>query len=206
MAVPLMILAIGAVVAGYVGVPPALGGSNRIDRFLEPSFTVESPASAAGSEQSTAGAEHLAPEPSEGQPVAARHETPTEAPEREFMVFATVIALAGIALSWVLFLKRRRAADALAARFPGLYRLLLNKYYVDEVYDAAVVKPMVEGSEHGLWRTVDAGLIDGSVNGVGRLVRGAGGILRLAQTGSIRAYAASLFIGVVLVLAYYVWR
>ncbi len=92
------------------------------------------------------------------------------------------------------------------ARFAGLYRLLLNKYYVDEVYDAAVVKPIVEGSEHGLWRTVDAGLIDGSVNGIGRLVRGAGGILRLAQTGSIRAYAASLFIGVVLVLAYYVWR
>ncbi|MGE5357767.1 MAG: NADH-quinone oxidoreductase subunit L [Bacteroidales bacterium] len=206
MAVPLMILAIGAVVAGYVGVPPALGGSNRIDRFLEPSFTVEAPAAVAGSEPATTGVEHLPPGPSESQPVAAGHETPSEAPELGLMLFATVVALAGIALSWLLFLNRRQAADALAARFPGLYRLLLNKYYVDEAYDAVIVEPLVEGSEHGLWRTVDAGLIDGSVNGVGRLVRGVGGILRLAQTGSIRAYAASLFIGVVLVLAYYVWR
>jgi NADH-quinone oxidoreductase subunit L len=209
MAVPLMILAIGAVVAGYVGVPPALGGSNRIDQFLEPSFTVESPgapASPAAGAADIAGREQLPPGPTENQPVAAGHETPHEAPELGLMLLATVVALAGIALSAFLFLTRRQAAAALAARFPGLHRLLLNKYYVDEAYDAAVVRPLVEGSEHGLWRTVDAGLIDGSVNGLGRLVRGAGGILRLAQTGSIRAYAASLFIGAILILGWYLWQ
>jgi NADH-quinone oxidoreductase subunit L len=206
MAVPLMILAVGAVLAGYVGVPPALRGSNRIDQFLEPSFTVEAPAGeSAGGHAATFG-EQLSPGPGESQPVVAGHETPQEAPELGLMLFATLVALGGIALSAYLFLVRRQMADMLATRFAGLHRLLLNKYYVDEAYNAALVKPIVEGSEHGLWRTVDAGVIDGSVNGIGRLVRGAGGVLRMAQTGSIRAYAASLFLGVVLVLGYLVLK
>jgi NADH-quinone oxidoreductase subunit L len=57
-----------------------------------------------------------------------------------------------------------------------------------------------------LWKIVDARLIDGSVNGVGRVVSGWSEILRRAQTGSVRAYAASLFLGVVAILGYYLWR
>ena len=83
---------------------------------------------------------------------------------------------------------------------------MLHKYYVDEAYQAVVVDPVVTASEKGLWRGVDAGLIDGAANGVGRLVRGTGGLLRTVQTGSLRAYAVSLLVGVVLILAYLVWR
>jgi NADH-quinone oxidoreductase subunit L len=198
MAVPLVILAIGAAAAGYVGVPPALGGANRIDRFLEPSFRVEAvaprPTAARGS-----GIE-------ERGETGAAHETPVGPNELGLMGLAAIVALAGIGVSTVLFLTRREAAAVLARRLAGIHRLLLRKYYVDEAYEAAIVNPVVTGSEKGLWLGIDVGLIDGAVNGIGRLVRDTSAVLRTAQTGSIRAYAASLFIGVVLILAYLVWR
>ena len=90
-------------------------------------------------------------------------------------------------------------ADAVAARFAGLHRLLLNKYYVDEIYDAAD-RPADQAScrRDGLWKGVDVGVIDGAVNGVGaRRCAARARVLRRLQTGSVRAYAASLFLGVV---------
>ena len=87
-----------------------------------------------------------------------------------------------------------------------MHKLLLNKYYVDELYDAIVVQPLKRVSESALWKRVDAGLIDGVVNGTGTLVRGSSAVLRMTQTGSIRTYAASLFFGVVVVLGYYLTR
>ncbi len=87
-----------------------------------------------------------------------------------------------------------------------MHRLLLNKYYVDELYDALIVQPIKRTSERALWRVVDAGVIDGAVNGAGSFVNGASAILRRLQTGSMRAYALSVFVGVVLILGYYVWR
>jgi NADH-quinone oxidoreductase subunit L len=83
--------------------------------------------------------------------------------------------------------------------------LLLNKYDVDEVYDAALVQPIKVLSTEGLWKRMDAEAIDGAVNGAGDSVRGLAQILRLAQTGSVRTYAASLMIGVVLMLGYWLW-
>jgi NADH-quinone oxidoreductase subunit L len=91
----------------------------------------------------------------------------------------------------------------MAARFPRLYRLLLGKYYVDEMYDAAIVQPIRLFSEVGLWRGVDGGVIDGAVDGTGLTVERGSGWLRRIQTGSIRAYAASVVIGVVLVVGYF---
>jgi NADH-quinone oxidoreductase subunit L len=91
-------------------------------------------------------------------------------------------------------------------RFAGLHRLLLNKYYVDELYDSAIVQPIKQLSTGGLWKGVDAGLIDGMVNGVGLTVRAGSGGLRRVQTGSVRTYAASLFLGVVLILGWYLWQ
>jgi NADH-quinone oxidoreductase subunit L len=84
--------------------------------------------------------------------------------------------------------------------------VLLNKYYVDEIYDAAIVQPIKRTSERALWRVFDAGVIDGAVNGAGSFVSGAGAILRRLQTGSMRTYALSVFVGVVVILGYYVWR
>jgi NADH-quinone oxidoreductase subunit L len=83
--------------------------------------------------------------------------------------------------------------------------VLLNKYYVDEIYDAAIVQPIRIVSEDGLWKGVDTGVIDRAVNGVGGLVTGSADVLRRFQTGSVRTYAASLFVGVVLILGYYLW-
>jgi NADH-quinone oxidoreductase subunit L len=71
---------------------------------------------------------------------------------------------------------------------------------VDEAYNAAVVDPIVQGSRTVLWRGIDAGLIDGTVNGVGARARGVGGILRMMQSGSIRTYAAWVVFGSVLVI------
>ena len=85
-------------------------------------------------------------------------------------------------------------------------RLLENKYYVDEIYDAAIVQPIRIVSEDGLWKGVDVGVIDRTVNGIGQAVGGTSEVLRLFHTGSVRVYAASVFFGVVLVLGYYLWR
>ena len=93
-----------------------------------------------------------------------------------------------------------------AQRWAGPHRLLSNKYYVDEIYNAVFVQPIKRVSETGLWKVVDAGLIDGIVNGVGLTVRGWSAVLRRVQTGSVRAYAMSIFVGVVAILGYYLWR
>jgi NADH-quinone oxidoreductase subunit L len=122
------------------------------------------------------------------------------------MLVLTLVALTGIGLAWVFFLRRRDLSDAAAVRFRGLHRMLLNKYYVDEIYDAAVVQPVRIVSEQALWKGVDVAVIDGAVNGAGVTVRGASGLLRRLQTGSIRAYAAALMIGAVMVLGYVLWR
>ena len=87
-----------------------------------------------------------------------------------------------------------------------IYTLLLNKYYVDELYDAMIVQPIKQMSALLLWRGVDAGLIDVSVNGIAALMLGLSTRLRLLQSGSIRAYAASLFIGAVVILGWYLMR
>ena len=122
------------------------------------------------------------------------------------MALSTGIAFAGIGLAMYFWLRNRNAADAMARRFSGLHRLLLNKYYVDEIYDAAIVQPIRIVSTGALWKGIDAGGIDMAVNGVGLGVSGGSSILRRLQTGSIRAYAASLFLGVALILGYYLYR
>ena len=94
----------------------------------------------------------------------------------------------------------------MARTFAPLHTLLLNKYYVDELYDATIVQPIKVVSQQGLWRGFDVGIIDGAVNGTGALVSGGSAVLRRLQTGSVRTYAGSLFVGVVLVLGYYLWR
>jgi len=83
---------------------------------------------------------------------------------------------------------------------------LLGKYFVDELYDETVVQPIRKTSTAFLWRGMDAGLVDGTVNGVGLAVRGWSAILRRLQTGSVRAYAMSFFVGVVVIVGYYLWR
>ena len=210
MAIPLVLLAIGAAVAGYVGVPHALGGHNQIERFLEPSFhpaaahrTMDA-AIAVGHDEQTVAAAHA-----EAASAAGHTEVDEAAKiqlERALMAVSVGIALLGIGIATLFWKLQPERAERAARALPWLHRLLYNKYYVDEVYDAAVVQPIRTVSDRVLWRIVDAGVIDGMVNGTGATVRGAASLLRLLQTGSVRAYAASLFVGVVLVLAYYLAR
>ena len=202
MAFALIVLAIGSIVAGFVGVPQALGGSNRLERFLEPSF--EAHATAVG-EFGPAG-QTPAAAPNEG--TAATHGEGTEDRGVEYTLMGVSVgaAAAGIVLAFYFWYSNRTAADRMARRLSPVYTLLLNKYYVDELYDAAIVHPIENGSRIGLWRGVDVGLIDGAVNGVGALIRATSAGLRRAQSGSIRTYAASLFAGVVLILGWYLLR
>jgi NADH-quinone oxidoreductase subunit L len=111
------------------------------------------------------------------------------------MLFSVAVGLTGIGLAYVFYYARRDLPDKLALQFRGLYNAVLNKYYVDEIYDAAVVTPVVSGSRDVLWKRVDAGLIDGAVNGAGSLARGIGGILRRLQSGNIRSYATWVVFG-----------
>jgi NADH-quinone oxidoreductase subunit L len=184
MAIALVVLAIGSILAGFVGVPHALGGHNSIAEFLAPSF--QAPGVTA---DAAAGEVHA-----------------DTATELALMALSTLIALGGIGVATVFFLRKPEAADRMAASAGGLHRLLLGKYYVDEIYDRVIVQPIKAISRGLLWRSVDAGIIDGTVNAVGLVVRGWSAVLRRLQTGSVRAYAMSLFMGVVVILGYFYWR
>jgi NADH-quinone oxidoreductase subunit L len=198
MAIALVVLALGSVLAGYLGVPEALGGGDAIGRWLAPSFAARSVTTLAAGQvvepaQEAGGASETAGEGERGL-------------ELSLMVVSSIVAIVGIGLAAFIWLKRREIADRLAARFPGMYRLLLNKYYVDEIYDATIVQPIRIVSQEGLWRGVDVRIIDGAVNGTASIVDGSSSLLRRLQSGSVRAYAGSLFLGVVLILGYYLWR
>jgi NADH-quinone oxidoreductase subunit L len=198
MALALIVLALGSVLAGYVGVPHALGGHNSLGTWLEPSFEAHAvEGAAAGGVASAEATENAA------ESAAVGEEGPLEL---TLMLVSSVIAILGIAIAAFIWLKRRAIAAASARRFPGLHRLLLQKYYVDEIYDMAIVQPIRIISQEGLWRGFDVRVIDAAVNGTGSLVAGAASALRLLQSGSVRAYASSLFVGVVLILGYYLWR
>jgi NADH-quinone oxidoreductase subunit L len=123
--------------------------------------------------------------------------------ENPMLMYISVAAgLAGIGLAWLMYLAKPGMADSLANTFKAPYQLLYNKYFVDEIYDAAIVKPVVGGSRFVLWKGVDAGLIDGIVNGVGARSRDVGSVLRLLQSGSVRSYATWVLFGsVALIIA-----
>jgi NADH-quinone oxidoreductase subunit L len=232
MTVPLVVLAILSVAGGLIGVPYALSGGripNYFEHALEPVVAHAperggaaghgaAPAATAPPATATAtagggehGVEMLSPAPQphdgaspisvgEGQVGAPAHEaahSPEEvAQERLFTLISVVIGLVGIALGILIFGKRPLLA---------LPRFLENKYYVDEAYDAAVVNPIKNGSRSVLWRFFDVGVIDGFVNGVGRLTSQAGTLLRYLQPGFVRSYAAIILLGALAVVGYFAY-
>ncbi|HXX63226.1 MAG TPA: proton-conducting transporter membrane subunit, partial [Bacteroidota bacterium] len=181
MTIPLIVLAILSVVGGFVGIPASLGGGNALEQWLDPIF-----------EQAK---EKLA------LPVHG-----TEVTEYIVMALSVLVALAGIYLARVWYLRKKDIPGVLVQKAPGAYRTLLNKYYVDEFYDAALVRPAIKGSEKLLWKGVDVSVIDGIVNGVAKMIGGLGSILRLAQSGVAQNYVLVFLAGVVLVLGYLLTR
>ena len=199
MALALIVLAIGSILAGYIGVPHALGGHNLLAAWLAPSFQASAAAPEVG------GGAELFPEAEAAEEAGAISEEEA-ALELTLMGVSSAIAIGGILLAAFIWLKRRSIADAMARRFSGLHRLLLNKYYVDEIYDAAVVNPIHVASREALWRGFDVRVVDGAVNGTAAIVSAGSSLLRRLQTGSVRTYASSMFVGVIVILGYYLWR
>ncbi|MGH9780414.1 MAG: NADH-quinone oxidoreductase subunit L, partial [Candidatus Acidiferrales bacterium] len=93
----------------------------------------------------------------------------------------------------------------LAHTFNPIYKLLLNKYYVDELYGAVFIGPFIWISRNVLWKIIDVGLIDGTVNGLASLSRESGSGLRHMQSGNTRSYAAWVVVGAVAVTVFFVW-
>jgi NADH-quinone oxidoreductase subunit L len=179
MTIPLQILAVGAALAGFVGIPAALGGGNAIEHFLEPSFTAravvttEASAHEPGPAEATHGAslavaagEHAeGAEPSGGGGHTAEHIS--WAAEMGLMGLSVLVGIIGILAAYRIYVRAPEIAENLARRWSGAHRVLSNKYYVDEIYGATVVGGTLAGA-NGLW-TVDRLVVDGAVNGSGWL-------------------------------------
>jgi len=117
--------------------------------------------------------------------------------ETVLTAISVAFGLGGIGLSYVMYVLSPAIPGKITSALGGVYTLVYNKYFVDEVYDAVIVHPLVQGSESVLWKTADAGLIDGIVNGAGTQSQGIGSILRLLQSGNIRSYATWVLVGAV---------
>jgi len=127
---------------------------------------------------------------------------PLHEAENPMLEYAAMAAgFLGIGIAYLVYIAKPGTADAIVSAIKAPYTLVYNKYFVDEIYDATVIKPVVAGSRTVLWKGVDAGLIDGIVNGVGKTAREVGGVLRLMQSGNIRSYAAWVLMGSVLLIA-----
>jgi NADH-quinone oxidoreductase subunit L len=220
MTVPLIILAILSTVGGLVGIPYALSGgrvANYFEHTLEP-VIAHAPEQAGGARSSNDAAGHegsraegprfLSPTPpphdgasplsvgegSQNEPARERAPSAEEVrDERIFSGISVLIALTGIGLGWALFQRRPLLK---------LPRLLENRYYVDEIYDAAIINPIKVGSREGLWKLFDTAVIDGIVNGLGRSVAQIGALARYVQGGFVRGYAAIILLGALAVIGY----
>jgi NADH-quinone oxidoreductase subunit L len=104
-------------------------------------------------------------------------------------------------MAYWLYLKRPEKADGLAKSMKGVYTTLLNKYYVDELYAATIVKPLLWLSTNVLWKTADVAAIDGTVNGIAHGAMGIGDRVRHTQSGNTRSYAVWVVIGALVVIA-----
>src|SRR5262249_33804288 len=115
--------------------------------------------------------------------------------EMILMADSTGAALMGLLLAYWFYVAKPELPERLTAKAHAMYSIVVNKYYVDELYDAIIVWPIVRGSREFLWKFIDAGVIDGAVNGVGALVRGSAKGLRHMQTGYVRVYAVWILLG-----------
>jgi NADH-quinone oxidoreductase subunit L len=113
---------------------------------------------------------------------------------------SVAFGLIGIALSYYMYVVNTRVPERITASLGGLYTLVYNKYFVDEIYDATVVHPLITGSTSVLWHGMDQGVIDGIVNGVGSESKSIGGVLKRMQSGNIRSYATWVVLGALAVL------
>jgi NADH-quinone oxidoreductase subunit L len=125
--------------------------------------------------------------------------------DTELLLMAASIgaALAGALTAYLFYYAKPELPARLAVKAHAMYTILLNKYYLDEIYDAIIVIPVVQTSREFLWKFIDVSVIDGAVNGVGKVVRGSAGGLRHMQSGYVRTYAGWILLGGVLVIVWF---
>ncbi len=182
MTVPLIVLAFLSVAGGYIGLPKVFAGEhgNLLENWLEPIY---SPA----------------------QEKLAMFSTSTHFEEILLMAVSVGLALCGIYFALYVYTKNPKIAGNISSRFKKIYNLLFNKYFVDEVYEAAVVLPIQKGSEKILWKFTDATLIDGTVNGAAKVVDIISGVIKKVQTGIAQSYALIMMVGIALVLLWLIF-
>jgi NADH-quinone oxidoreductase subunit L len=168
MLVPLIILAVFSVADGWIGIPKALDGGDQFARFLDPVF----------------GAAAVNPL------VLARADR-----ERWFSLISALMALTGWFVADLFYRRKPGMADRLVARLSGLYGLLVNKYWIDQVYNAVIVAPLLFASRYLLWGAFDRGLVNGGGSMAAGSVRGLGALVQRVQSGNIRSYAGWLAFG-----------
>lgn len=172
MTLPLMVLALLSIIGGWVGVPAALGGHDEIGEFLAPVFS--------------------------GVQVT---EVVSHSTELGLAAVSVLVALLGLFIAYVLYSKKPGTAASYAQKFPALYRLVENKFYIDEIYQALIVTPLLIFSRLILGTLVDGGLVNGSGFAAGASARGLGALTRRIQSGNIRSYAGWLALGAAAVIA-----
>jgi NADH-quinone oxidoreductase subunit L len=122
-----------------------------------------------------------------------------------FMVLAAAVAIAGLGFAGLAWVARPELPAAVAARLGALARLVADRFRVDELYQAAVVRPIFAAADVAAVR-VDPGVIDGAVNGAGVLVAATSGLWRRLQTGNVQHYALSFLVGALALLGWYATR
>jgi NADH-quinone oxidoreductase subunit L len=160
-----------------------MGGVNYFDHFLAPVLATGAEPAATTVDSSGGGGEIL-----------------------QALLGAPVIAgLLGFFLAWWFYIKSPEAPKKLADSLSPLYKLFSGKYFIDELYQAAIVRPLVWISDKVLWHAVDERAIDGAVNGVAFVSRESGDRLRRAATGNIRSYATWIVLGVLVFTSLLLW-
>jgi NADH:ubiquinone oxidoreductase subunit 5 (subunit L)/multisubunit Na+/H+ antiporter MnhA subunit len=190
MLVPMVILAILAVIGGYIGIPEALGGHNRFDQFLAPVFRTLSGSLPAGT------------------PAAGEAAAPGSAASHSEIIataVSIVMAFLGLFFAWLLYHRRRDLPDRIAATLGWLYNTVRYKFYVDEIYQAVIVGPLIKGSSLVLWRGVDVAGIDATADDSADTARSLSDKFRHMQSGNVRSYAAWVAVGAAVATAYMIW-
>jgi NADH-quinone oxidoreductase subunit L len=116
------------------------------------------------------------------------------------MLVSVIAAVSAIFYARKVYLKKPEIASKTASKFKGVYDLLLNKYFLDEAYDKAIVNPLVKGSESILWKIADNKLIDGLINGIAKLIDNISGSIKKIQTGIAQSYAFVMVLGILIAL------
>jgi NADH-quinone oxidoreductase subunit L len=183
---PLIVLGLLSLVGGVVNLPAFVGGGEWLRHWLEP-------VTRAGDQLKAA--------------AAPAGEASRNSSEQLLLAIAVTVALAGLVAGWRATRARPIVVAAKAPPETGIWKVLYRKYYVDELYDRAIVQPLVRFSRTVLWRRVDQGLIDGAgVNGAAGLARAVGWLGSRLQTGDVSIYIMLFIGGALYVLGMVVWR